>query len=170
MLIVLGGLPGAGKTTLAAALARALGAVHVRIDTLEQAIRDSAAWQDGRSIDDAGYRAGYALAEDNLRLGHVVIADSVNPWPVTRDAWADVARRAGVPVVEVEIVCSDRAEHRRRVESRRADIPGLTLPTWAEVSGRDYRPWDRDRVVIDTAVTTAERAVEAIRARLPRTP
>ena len=39
MLIVLGGLPGAGKTTGARALAERLKAVHVRVDTIEQALR-----------------------------------------------------------------------------------------------------------------------------------
>lgn len=166
MLIVLAGLPGTGKSTIAAALARALGAVHVRIDTLEQAIRDSAAWDAAWSIEDVGYRTGYAIAEDNLRLGHLVIADSVNPWPLTRDAWVDVGRRAGVTVLEVEVTCSDAAEHRRRVASRTADVPGLRLPSWDEVTRRDYRPWARDRLVVDTATTTVDAAVEALRMRV----
>ena len=37
MLIVFGGLPGTGKTTVARELARQLGAVHLRIDSIEQA-------------------------------------------------------------------------------------------------------------------------------------
>ena len=62
--------------------------------------------------------ATFALAEDNLRAGRTVIADCVNPWPLTRRAWHSVAERAGVAALDVEIVCSDAAEHRRRVESR----------------------------------------------------
>ncbi|MFE5683837.1 AAA family ATPase [Streptomyces sp. NPDC056512] len=38
MLIVIGGLPGTGKSTLARLLAARIGAVHLRIDTIEQAI------------------------------------------------------------------------------------------------------------------------------------
>ncbi|MFY9659052.1 MAG: AAA family ATPase [Terriglobales bacterium] len=41
MLIILGGLPGTGKTTIARELARQLRAVHVRIDSIEEAILDS---------------------------------------------------------------------------------------------------------------------------------
>jgi hypothetical protein len=31
----------------------------------------------------------------------------VNPWPLTRDEWRAVAEQIGVPVMEVEIVCSE---------------------------------------------------------------
>lgn len=162
MLIVLAGLPGVGKTTIARALAGQLPAVHVRIDSIEHAIRQSSALAAGSSVDDAGYRVGYAMAEDNLALGLTVIADSVNPWPLTRDAWLGVARRAGVPAIEVEIVCSDASAHRRRVEARTADLPGFTLPTWQDVESRDYRPWDRPHTVIDTATVNLAEAVHVI--------
>lgn len=39
MLIVFGGLPGTGKSTIARALARALRATYLRVDVIEQAIR-----------------------------------------------------------------------------------------------------------------------------------
>ena len=156
MLISLAGLPGVGKTTIARSLARQFEAVHIRIDSIELAIRESGVTV--VSIDDAGYRAGYAIAEDNLRLGRIVIADSVNPWPVTRDAWRAVARRAQVDCVDVEIVCSDHVEHRGRVESRRDKPPAESGPTWNEVVTRDYRPWDGEHITIDTAGVTAERS------------
>lgn len=161
MLIVFGGLPGTGKTTIARELARQLGAVHVRIDSIEQTLRDCGL-ADG-SMDDAGYRVAYAVAADNLSLSHIVIADSVNPLPVTRDAWAAVAKRTGARFVEVEVVCSDVEEHRRRAETRRSDIPGLKLPTWHEVVSREYSPWDREHIVLDTARQTVARSVQRLR-------
>jgi len=160
MLIVLGGLPGVGKTTIARAFSRTVPAVHVRIDSIELAIRESGVTV--VSLDDAGYRAAYAVAEDNLRLGHVVVADSVNPIPVTRAAWLDVARRAGTPVLEVEIRCSNQAEHRRRVESRLAAEEG-GRPTSQEVLSRDYHPWPSAAHVIDTAVLSVNQAVAGVR-------
>ena len=165
MLIVLSGLPGVGKTTIARELAQLLGAVHIRIDSIELAIRESGVTV--VSIDDAGYRVGYAVADDHLRLGRIVIADSVNPLPVTRDSWLAVAARAGVSLAEVELECSDKQEHRRRVEQRLGLIPSLSGPTWDEVVSRDYRAWDREHIVIDTACQEVPQIVARLRTALP---
>ena len=165
MLIIFGGLPGTGKTAIAQQLARELGAVYLRIDSMEQAIRDCGLVS--KSLDDAGYRVGYAVAEDNLRLGKTVAADSVNPLRLTRDAWASVADRARAKAIEVEVTCSDPAQHRNRVETRSADIKGLRLPTWREVVSREYEPWERDHIVIDTASRSVAEGVRDLRKRLP---
>jgi predicted kinase len=162
MLIVFSGLPGVGKTAIARELARTIGAVHLRIDSIEQALRRA-----GYHVEGEGYDVAYAVAEDNLRAGRTVIADCVNPWPLTRDAWRSVAERAGVAALDIEIVCSDPAEHRRRVESREPDIAGHALPTWQDVAERDYQAWDRDRLVVDTAAFDISAGVHAIQRRLP---
>jgi predicted kinase len=156
-LVILSGLPGVGKTTIARALGVALAAVHVRIDSIEQALRNA-----GLTVYDHGYRVAYAVAEDNLRLGRTVIADCVNPWPLTRQEWQTVASRAAACAVSVELVCSDIEEHQRRVESRSADIAQHRLPTWSEVLAHDYRPWDSDRLVIDTTRLNVPQCVQAI--------
>jgi predicted kinase len=146
-------------------LARLIGALHLRIDSIEQAIRASGVAS--QPLNDVGYRVAYAVAEDNLRIGRTVIADSVNPLRLTREAWVSVANRVRVRAIEIEVKCSDVNEHRRRVERRTADIPGLELPTWEEVVGREYDPWDGEHLVIDTAGRTVGQNVDAIRQVLP---
>jgi len=163
-LIIFGGLPGTGKTTIARELAKLIGAVHVRIDSIEQALLSSSLAI--QHVNDAGYRVGYSVAWDNLAVGRTVIADSVNPLPITRDAWVEVAKRARVQALEIEMTCSDAAEHCRRVETRTTDIRGHRLPTWQEVISRDYRPWNRKHLTIDTAHGSVDQIVEMIRAAL----
>ncbi|MEW1845708.1 AAA family ATPase [Nonomuraea angiospora] len=166
MLIVIGGLPASGKTTLSRLLAARIGAVHVRIDTIEQAIVRSGLAR--HPVGPAGYVVGYALAEEHLRQGLTVIAESVNPLAVTRDAWREAGVRAGVAVAEVEVVCSDPAEHRHRVTSRSIDIPGLRPPDWQEVVEREYEPWERERVLVDTAGQAPEQSLDALLRDLER--
>lgn len=166
LLIIFGGLPATGKTTLAKNLAQLLGATYLRIDTIEQALRDSSTAN--LEINEEGYRIAYAVAEDNLRLGRAVISDSVNPICLSRDAWIDVAHRAQARAVEVEVICSDLQLHRQRVETRLVDIRGLKLPTWEQVVSREYDPWDREHIVIDTAGRSAAESVEELRTALPR--
>jgi hypothetical protein len=83
---------------------------------------------------------------------------------ITRDPWRDVGLRAGAPTVKVEIICSDAVEHRRHVETRKADIPGHKQPTWEYVCNRWVEPWVRTLIVIDAA----GRTVEDCLAELPR--
>ena len=147
MLIAFGGLPGTGKSTIATLLASRLAATYLRIDTIEQAIRDACPG----AVGPEGYLVAYALAETNLRLGRTVVTDAVNPLPVTRAAFRDVAARVGCAMLEVECVCGDKNEHRRRVETRITEVSGLRLPDWEDVVGRDYQPWPEPHLIFDTA-------------------
>jgi predicted kinase len=159
VLISLGGLPGVGKTTIARELAQQIGAVHLSIDTIEQAIRASIGAED--DCYRAAYGAALELARDNLRLGRTVVTDCVNPIAIVRDAWRDMARSEGIALIEVEIVCSDAAELHRRCNTR---VVGRT-PRWQLVA-RAYEPWSRDHVVIDTATRDVAGCIATLRQAL----
>lgn len=162
LLIVVGGLPATGKTTVAVELARRTGFAFLRVDTIEQAILRSTAL--GRPLGPVGYVVAREVATDLLRTGVSVIAECVNPLAVTRDAWRATGSESGARVLETEIVCSDPAEHRRRAETRETGIPGLVPPTWTEIVAREYEPWSRDRLVVDTAGRPVGEAVSVITA------
>ncbi|AQT94837.1 AAA family ATPase [Pseudomonas azotoformans] len=167
MLIVFSGLPGTGKTTIARELARQTGAVYLRIDVIEQAIRkaDVLAGDVGAS----GYGVANALALSNLQVGHTVVADCVNPVRESREAWKAVAAAAKVVLLDILVTCSDREEHQRRVETRTGDIPGLIPPTWQSVLAHEYEAWESGPLEIDTALMTPEQAVTVV-SRLARSP
>ncbi|MGY2050356.1 AAA family ATPase [Methylobacterium sp. JK268] len=160
MLIVFGGLPGTGKSTIARAVARVLAATYLRIDAIEQAIRDAGV--PAVALGPSGYAAAQAVAAGNLGEGRAVVADCVNPVAASREGWRAVAARADARLVEVEVICPDAAEHRRRVETRIGEVPGLVLPSWEAVSGLHYEPWDRPRLVIDSAALSLEEAVARV--------
>jgi predicted kinase len=149
MLIVFGGLPGSGKTTISRAVALRRAATYLRIDTIEQAIRATGVL--AGDIGPAGYDVANRLAEDNLVDGSIVVVDCVNPVDESRRGWRSVAARSGAGLIEVEVVCSDPMEHRRRVEGRIPDIEGLKPPTWTSVMSHDYEIWHEPHLVLDTA-------------------
>lgn len=171
MFIIFAGLPGTCKSTIAHRLSERLGATYLRIDTIEQAMRSSGILPLDADVGPAGYLAAYRIAADNLRPGRFVIADSVNPMKLTRDAYRQVAVQAGTGFLEVEVICSDIEMHRHRVETRTTNVEGLTKPTWEQVVARHCAPWDRPHVVLDTASLSVdqsiERIIDAISAPLP---
>jgi predicted kinase len=155
-LYIFAGLPGSGKSTLAQLLAIRVGAAYVRIDTIEQALRDLCAID----VQGEGYGLAYRIAADTLRLGISVVADSCNPIESTRRAWERVAADAGARYANIEVICSDVREHRARVETRPSTVSGLRLPTWREVSEREYHDWTVDRVIVDTSGRSVSECVD----------
>jgi len=157
-LFVFSGLPGVGKSTLARLVAEEHGAAWLRVDTIEQALRDLC----GYNPQSEGYRLAYRIAADNLRAGVSVVADSCNPIELTRREWEAVAADNDAQSVNIEVICSDRDEHRRRIETRPSEVDGLKLPTWADVEAREYHPWTDGHIVIDTAGKTPEESFKEL--------
>jgi len=158
VLYIFSGLPGVGKSVLAKALAEKTKSVYLRIDTIEQAIRDLCSFE----VQGEGYRLAYRIAEDNLRLGNSVVGDSCNPWDLTRREWQQAAVNSDADYINIEVICSDKTEHRRRIESRKSDIPGLVLPDWENVSSRKYETWESPRILVDTAGKTVVESVSCL--------
>ena len=172
ILIVVGGLPATGKSTVASALVRRTGFAYLRVDRIEQAIIESGGLRP--PLGPVGYVVAYGMAREQLGHGVSVIAECVNPLGATRDAWREVAGDNGARLLEVELVCTDSDAHRRRAQTRRVDIPGLVLPSWQQITDREYEPWNRDHLVIDTArrspAAAAQAILGAIAEGVPRSP
>ncbi|MHC3822370.1 hypothetical protein [Pseudomonas sp. G3-19] len=65
-------------------------------------------------------------------------------------------------MLNIEVICSDRREHRRRVEQRQSDITGLTPPTWSSVANHEFEAWAQPILRLDTTSLSVDQAVEII--------
>ncbi|MFE0106413.1 AAA family ATPase [Streptomyces sp. NPDC059009] len=99
MLIVMAGLPGAGKSSVAEALGRKVTVPVVSVDPIEAAM-----WRAGVARDQPTGLAAYVVAEAEgvLGLGQSVTVDAVDAVEAARGQWRSLADRHGVPVVFIE--------------------------------------------------------------------
>lgn len=147
ILFIFSRLPGSGKSTLSQRIAKKYDASYLQIDTIEQGLRDLCNF----NVEAEGYRLAYRIAADNLRLGHNVVADSYNPINITRREWENVAKENNNIFLNIEITCSDKNEHRKRVETRISETDNLKLPTWEDIRNQEYHPWNIEIIKINTA-------------------
>jgi predicted kinase len=151
MLIVVAGLPGSGKSTMAVDLGRALKCAVLGVDQAEAAM-----WRAGVSPSAPTHHAAYlvvgALAAEQLALGHDVIVDAVNGPEPARAQWRDLAAEMGAELKFIVVECGDDRGYLDRVEHRTRNIEGFPEPTWEGVLRRraDFPPWTGERLTIDS--------------------
>lgn len=131
------GEPGSGKTTLAAALAPRIPALH-----LDKDIISSALIRGGIPPAEQGpgaYEALRSLAASFVEQGHSVVLDSPCYWPAIEESGRALAARVGIPWVMIECqsppaVVEQRLASRARLESNPtergagAGRPGMYTP------------------------------------------
>jgi predicted kinase len=151
VLVVMSGLPGAGKSAVADAIGRALPAPVLAVDPIDAAMRRAGIGA-GQPTGLAAYLVADALARRMLGLGLTVVVDAVNAVAAARAQWPAIAADLGVPSRVIEVTCSDPELHRRRLAARHRDLPGFPEPTWPDVlaARAEYQPWTVDRLVLDS--------------------
>src|SRR5829696_7690481 len=192
-LVAMTGLSGTGKSTVAAALARALGAPIFSSDIVRKELAGRtgpapAAWEQGLYGPDqteATYGRLEELARKTLADGRVAVLDATFLDARRRERLAAVAEGAGVPLVLVETVCAEEVALGRIVARARRGV-SLSDAT-AEVYRRQRAavqtsppnvPRDATHVVVDTSaghpvcldpVLVALRREGIVAARVPST-
>lgn len=152
VLVVMTGLPGTGKSAVAAGVASAIGAPVFAVDPIEAILLRAGIDRDQHS-DRVAYDLAGDLARAQLELGLSAVIDAVNQFVWVRQRWRDLAAGLGVPAPMLECICSDPKLHRDRLEARSRQIEGFNYePTWDEVEQRrlEYEPCDEEeRCVVD---------------------
>lgn len=156
MLIVVSGLPGTGKSTVAAALAGHINAVHLSVDDAEDALL-GAGLPPGFRTGVAAYEAVRAAAQQNLSLGHHVVVDAVNDSEDARATWVRAATATRVGLRFVVLLPPPAREHRRRLEHRTRALSHVPEPTWEQVRARaaSYAPWPTTILALDAGEPVA---------------
>lgn len=148
--VVMSGLPGTGKTSIADGIGRALVAPTFSKDRLEAVLLRSGLVPQER-LGRIGYDLLSLLATGQMVAGRTAILDSVASTTSIRSEWRKLAHAQGATWHVMECICSDPAIHRRRLQDRRRGIPGWPELDWDHVEGvRDrFAPWTEARLVLD---------------------
>lgn len=152
IIFALSGLPASGKSTLSKVVAKKYNAIYLRVDTIEQGLKDLF----NITVQAEGYNLAFKIAIDNLKLGLNIIADSCNPIDITRKEWEKIAQSNNSDIINIEVICSDKKEHKKRSELRLSEIENLKSPSWEDIISREYHKWEQEIIVIDTAHKTVE--------------
>jgi adenylylsulfate kinase len=138
--ILIMGLPGAGKTTLAGVLARRLNAVHFNADDIRREINKDLGFSEGDRVEQAR-RMGW-LCDQVVKTGCFAMADFICPTPDARAAF-----EAGGAAF---VVWMDRVQQSRFADTDRMFVPPQHFDVrvmaegapeyWAEEVAKRVRP------------------------------
>lgn len=167
-LVVVGGLPGSGKTTLAAGIAETLGWIHLRTDEVRHdatgVARDDhqprAFWEGMYSprASDATYRMLLERAGELLAMGESVVVDGTFLEARRRQAMATMAASVAADLTEIECVAPMHTIH-ERLRRRIGDSSDAT-PMIARRLAHHHDTWPTARRLD----TTLDRQLQLVRA------
>ncbi len=128
-LVVICGLPGCGKTSLAREIARHFQIPLFAKDRIQRVLYDQVAGAD--AVD--GYHVLLDQAGEQLSLGVSCVLDAVFPMRGFRQQALDTALQYGARFRPIHCHCSDEALWRARMADREQLVPGWPPVGWAEV-------------------------------------
>ncbi len=133
-LVMLSGLPGAGKTTFAGKLAPRLRARVIESDRVRRELFERRRYT--RAESGAVFAAARARAEAALARGEDVIIDATNLRERERDGFRELARRRRAQVAAVRVTAPE-AVIRERLSGPREGASEAGMDVYARMRGRE---------------------------------
>lgn len=163
VLVLVGGLPGTGKSTLASGLSDATGWSLLRSDELRRIIEDSGDETYAPAAVTAVYESLVRQARDLLQEGRGVIIDASWISEKHRSLAARAAADTGSEFVQLCCTCTE-AVAVSRIQARRAHGVDLSeaTPQVRHLLARRADPWPEATVVDTSHLTPAESLASAI--------
>jgi predicted kinase len=176
-LIVMSGLPGSGKSTIAECVAARLKIPLLSVDPIESAIVKAGvtkSFETGL----AAYLVAETLASEQLKLGNSVIVDAVNAEEEGKNIWRSLADRYELELVILDVFVSDQVLHKKRLASRVRGLHGFSEITWDAVEARQksFTAWKEPMLRLDSSkdlagnVEAALRYIQARKSEYPGSP
>jgi hypothetical protein len=162
MLVLIAGLPGTGKSTIAMHLARRLRATVLRTDVIRKQLFPEPKYTEEEK--ELVYRVTFLIAEYLLRAERNVILDGTFYKRSLRERVYQLAKAMKTKLIIVEC-CAPEAVVKQRMEMR---AKKKNIPTDADFEVykkiRDqFEPLQRPRVIVDTSNPLEENLAEIMR-------
>jgi predicted kinase len=160
LLVVMCGLPGSGKSTIARALAERLGAARWDKDELRDLLFPPALVNHGREINDACMELLYAALPSAFARVPVVVLDG-RPYAIRaqRERVRRAALDAGADILFL-LCMAPGPVLRQRVATDAHVAPDRDAALLDRLAA-EWEPFDDDAVIIDTGATPVAQGVEA---------
>ncbi|WP_434084172.1 AAA family ATPase [Halorarius litoreus] len=145
MLVVVCGLPGAGKTTVSEAVADRLDAPRLRTDVVRKAVLDDPDYtpEETRQV----YAALLDRARETVDREGAAVLDGTFKYERQREAARETAAELGVPFRLVKVECSE-AVVRERIAAREGDESDADFDVH-QLHREQFEPLDGEHVVVD---------------------
>ncbi|MBD3280281.1 AAA family ATPase [Candidatus Dojkabacteria bacterium] len=161
-LIVMAGLQGSGKSTIAEEISKQLKIFILSVDPIHSSIL-KAGIEDSFEVGLADYLVAERLADENLARGISGIIDASNYVDKAQSMWEKLASKHGIQLKVIECKI-DEDTHKHRIGRRVRQISGIKEVSWEDVLKRKVETveWDIEKLQLDTKLPMNENTQKAI--------
>jgi len=153
MLIIVCGLPGSGKSSLARALAKSLRAAYISSDITRKKMFKQPSYSEQEKV--AVYAGMAARAEDAIRSGRDTIVDATFYLRNERERFAGIAKNASTPVFTIVCRLDERNTERRLGRRRKGGPSDADYEVYLKLKER-FEPVEGPHLEVDSSLPKAE--------------